>query len=216
MLPGRHVEAAYYRNSIVHYFAVRAIAEIAVVCCRPAVGAERVGAFWDEVDRLHDLLEREFFFPEGESFREAIRAELAADAGEWEVTLDATDGVDAVLDALGPFEAPRVLAPSLEAYRLVAEGLRQRGGQATSDESRFASACLARGELDLRLGRMHRPDAVSLHMFDTPLAAAKARGLLGEGTEELRIRFANSVDDALVAVAVLEAKAGVAVVSELP
>ena len=186
---------------------------------------ERSGsaAFWEEVDRLHDLLDHEFFFPEGGSFRDAIRAELAADAGDWEVTLDAADGVDRVLEALGPFDAPRVLAPFLEAYRLVADGLRRRGAQATFDESRLASACLAHGELDLRLGRLQRPDAVSLHMFDTPLAAAKARGLLSGGTEGLRIRFADSVDEALRAVASLEARAGLAgpsdgraVVSELP
>ena len=113
-----------------------------------------------------------------------------------------------MLDALGPGFAQRALAPFLEAYKVVADGLLRRGVQAVVDEAHFLRDCFSRAQLDLALGRFVRPDAVSLNMFETPLAAARARGLLsGESTGEGRALFANTIEKSLVAVAALEARA---------
>ena len=205
--PGRHIEAAYYRNSIVHYFAIRSMAEIALIGCAPVAVGSRVQAFWENIESLRDLLDHEFFFPEGDAFGCAVREELAADLDTWEMTLESDGGTDVMLDALEPFFAPRTLAPFLEAYKMVADGLLRRGPQALVDEGHFLRDCFARAQLDLALGRFVRPDAVSLNMFETPLTVARARGLVSEPAGEGRALFANTIEKSLVAVAALEARA---------
>ncbi len=214
VVPGRHVEVSYYRNSIVHFFAVRSIAELALLRSTSAIDGARVAAFWEEAERLRDLLEHEFFFPEADGFRDAIRSEISADAADWEATLEDPGTGDRALDAMAPFESPRVLAPFLEAHRLVADELRRGGAKAIPDQARFVAACLARGQLDLHVGRVNRPDAVSLHMFETPLTAIKARGLFAADTDVQRNQFADAVDAAVRDVGALEARTHRGLVSE--
>ena len=64
---GHHLAAAFYRNTIVHYFVGGAIGELALVHAaelrRPA---DRVDAFWAEAYRLRDLLKFDFFFEQRE------------------------------------------------------------------------------------------------------------------------------------------------------
>ncbi len=207
VVPGRHAEAAYYRNAVVHYFAVRSITEIALVRAGSAGNRNRVATFWQEVDCLRDLLAHEFFFAEGSTFTEEVRDELVAALPTWEARLAAPDGFQRVLDALRPFVAPRTLAPFLEAYGLVADGLLRRGSLPVTDEGHLTSDCLAHGQLELALGRLGRPDAVSLNMFQTPLAAARARGLLEGDEADGRRRFADAIAAPLAAVAELEGRA---------
>ena len=205
VVPGRHAEAAYYRNAIVHHFAARSIAEIAVVQAGPANDADRVATFWHEVDGLRDLLAHEFFFADGSVFTDVVRDELDAALPTWEAVLASPTGHERLLDALRPYVAPRALAPFLEAHGLVADGLRRRGGLAVIDERHLTADCLAHGRLELARGRIGRPDAVSLNMFQNPLAAARVKGLLEADQADGRRRFAGAVASSLSAVAELEA-----------
>src|SRR6266487_135722 len=65
---GQHLVAAFYRNSAIHHFVDRAVAEL-VLLSKPD---ER----WDEAMRLRDQLKFEFFFPDKASYRDELRAEL--------------------------------------------------------------------------------------------------------------------------------------------
>jgi glycerol-3-phosphate O-acyltransferase len=204
--PGHHIEAAYYRNSIVHFFAIRSIAETALTSCACVQAGGRVAAFWADIERLRDLLEHEFFFPEGEAFECAVSEELAAAVDTWEATLESDGGIDVMLDALRPFFAPRTLAPFLEAYKAVADGLLRRGPHAVVEEGHFMRDCFSRARLDLALGRLARPDAVSLNMFETPLAVARARGLVWEPASDGRALFASTIEKAHTSIIALEAR----------
>ena len=69
---GEHLAAAFYRNTIIHFFVGGAIAEVALIHAAEAatLPTERVEAFWAEADRLRDLLKFDFFFEQ----RDAVPA----------------------------------------------------------------------------------------------------------------------------------------------
>src|SRR5215468_9431218 len=65
---GQHLVAAFYRNSAIHHFLDRAVAELVML----SPPADR----WDEAMRLRDQLKFEFFFPDKTSYRAVLQAEL--------------------------------------------------------------------------------------------------------------------------------------------
>ena len=65
---GQRLVAAFYRNSAIHHFVNRAVAEL-VLLSEPA---DR----WDEAMRLRDQLKFEFFFPDKAAYRAELPAEL--------------------------------------------------------------------------------------------------------------------------------------------
>ena len=67
---GQHLVAAFYRNSAIHHFVDRAIAEL-VLLSDPA---DR----WEEAVRLRDLLKFEFFFPDRDTYREQLAGRAGA------------------------------------------------------------------------------------------------------------------------------------------
>ena len=87
---GQHLVAAFYRNSAIHHFVNRAIAELMLLC----PPRER----WDEAARLRDLLKFEFFFPDRAAYQAQLTAELARlgagdarpDGGEGRVSIAAS------------------------------------------------------------------------------------------------------------------------------
>ena len=77
---GQHLVAAFYRNSAIHHFVHRAIAEL-VLLRKPE---DR----WDEAMRLRDQLKFEFFFPDRASYRAELGAELRRLHPSWETVAD--------------------------------------------------------------------------------------------------------------------------------
>src|SRR5262249_57126662 len=65
---GQHLVAAFYRNSAIHHFVDRAVAELVLL----SPPADR----WDEAMRLRDQLKFEFFFPDKQAYRAQLSAEL--------------------------------------------------------------------------------------------------------------------------------------------
>src|SRR5690606_4341637 len=93
--PSQALQAAFYRNTVVHFFVPGAIAELAVSMTASDPPTDRVAAFWRRVDELRDLLKFEFFFPEREAFRHQISAEMTSMDPAWEVRV--TDDPEVLL-----------------------------------------------------------------------------------------------------------------------
>src|SRR6266576_2347253 len=108
---GQHLVAAFYRNSAIHHFVHRAIAEL-VLLSKP-------GDRWDEAMRLRDQLKFEFFFPDKESYRQELGAELRRLHPSWETVADGR----AVLERARVLAASRVRRACLDAQLAVAERL---------------------------------------------------------------------------------------------
>lgn len=206
---GRHIEAAYYRNSIVHFFAIGSMVELALVRCADADDGRRVQSFWTEIARLRELFEYEFFFPEGAEFDLAVGKEATTRVDGWDTLLERPGGADSVLELVRPYFATRALAPFLEAYRIVAIELLRLGAEPVFDDAAFKLGCRARAELDLALGRLLRPDAASMNMFDIPLKAADASGLLRGGVGSGRREFFSLTGAFVDALAELEPESDV-------
>ncbi len=84
----QHLAAAFYRNSILHFFLEAAVCELALVAASEAK-EDRLEAFWSQAWWLRDNLKFDFFFLERDQFREAIGAELARTDPSWPASIAA-------------------------------------------------------------------------------------------------------------------------------
>jgi glycerol-3-phosphate O-acyltransferase len=183
---GQHLAAAYYRNTVIHYFVTGAIAELALLRAAEPGVVDRRGEFWSAALALRDLLKFEFFFPEREHFLAELRAELAMHLPSWERALeDDADAITGLLPRLRPFHAHRILRPFLEAYRVVADALERAPAAARIEDSAFLKSCLGLGKQYVLQGRVARQESVSQALFATALKLARHRGLCGPGGDEL-------------------------------
>ena len=143
----QQLAAAYYRNTIIHFFVEPAIAELALLDAAEAERRGRVAAFWRAAMQLRDLLKFEFFFADKDAFRGELRRELAARDPNWEALLaSGPEGAQELVRRSRPFNAHRVLRPFLEAYRVVADLLERTPPGEPIDEERFLDACLGLGQ----------------------------------------------------------------------
>lgn len=205
--PDQHLAAAYYRNTIIHFFVTASIAELSLVrAAEPEVG-DPVGEFWAATMRLRDLLKFEFFFADKDEYQREMHAEVALHDPNWESRVAA--GPQEILNlarGIRPFSAHRVLRPFLEAYRVVTDTL-EYGRVAAADERAFLQACLALGKQYRLQKRIRSAESISKALFSTALKLAANRGLLAgdelEVTERRRqlaveirqaIRFVDAIE----------------------
>ena len=140
----QHVMASYYRNTIVHHFVSKAIAELALV--EAAVQPDRaLPAFWAEADRLKDMFKFEFFYAPTDEFHADIKAELAFYDADWESKMADRDYVPQLLRRLKPLVAHASLKPYIEAYRIVADCFAGLAGDETLDEKAAVSQAMKYG-----------------------------------------------------------------------
>ncbi|WP_433272781.1 glycerol-3-phosphate 1-O-acyltransferase [Pseudonocardia xinjiangensis] len=167
---GQHLIAAFYRNSAIHHFVDRAIAEL--VLLSPADDR------WEEAMRLRDLLKFEFFFPERESYRAQLSEELRQLHPAWE-----TEPGEHVLAGADFLIAHRVLRSFLDAQLVVAERLAARAAARPVVEKTFLDECSGVGQQMLLQGRLHGPESLSRELFGSALKLAGNRDLLGSADD---------------------------------
>jgi glycerol-3-phosphate O-acyltransferase len=205
---GHHLAAAFYRNTIVHFFVAGSIAEVAMVHAAEleVVPDERLDAFWTEVDRLRHLLQFDFFFEQRERFRTNVDDELRGRLPDWEEQL--ADGVEptVLLDKIQPLNAYAVLRPFIEAYLIVARALVRAPEGEQIERKKFVRRCLALGEQWVQQQRVRSPEAVSKHVFQPALLLAEHRGLLeaAPDVEERRRRFVEELADVARRIDIIE------------
>lgn len=185
IVPGKHLQAAFYRNGVVHFYLIRAVAELALAAVAAAAtdappAADPPALFRERTLRLRDLLKFDFFFPARSDFHREIAAEMSRRNKEWEGEL-AAGGAGRLLENLAPHRAPWALRSFLEAYRIAAAELHERPPGLSWDERDFLVAALNRGERLLRDGDVADPAALSRSLLKTALQLADHRRLLHPG-----------------------------------
>ncbi len=207
--PEQHLTAAYYRNTIIHFFVTGAIAELALVRAAELERPNVVEELHEEALRLRDLLKFEFFFSEKDQFRQELIDEIALHDPTWQEALAAGGAaVMALLRNMRPFLAHRVLRPFLEAYQVVGDVLVAQPVEQAFDEADFLARCLARGKQYQLQRRIRSPESVSRVLFQTALSLARNRGLVdpsGEDLAERRAAFAEEIRNAIRRVDVIDA-----------
>ncbi|MBL8918030.1 MAG: glycerol-3-phosphate 1-O-acyltransferase [Myxococcaceae bacterium] len=207
VVPTQFLTAAYYRNTVLHFFVTSAIAELSLLHAATASGDKRQ-AFDEEAMRLRDLLKFEFFFAEKDAFKKALADEVAFHAPSWEASFpQGADAVEAVVRAFKPFSAHRVLRPFVDADRIVADAL-LREGTAAVEEAPLIARCLGLGKQYVMQRLVHSEESVSKVLFATAFKLAAHRGLVsGDGLEEKRRAFAGQLKDVVRRIDAVEALA---------
>jgi glycerol-3-phosphate O-acyltransferase len=187
----QHLTAAYYRNTIIHFFVTSAIAELALL----AVGGERQAdgetAFTAAALQLRDLVKFEFFFPEKETFLDELRAEVALQEPLWQDAFaHGPAAVQRLVRSFRPYSAHRVLQPFLEAYRVVGDTLESWNPATPIDREAFLRACMALGQQYQLQRRIRSAESISRVLFDTALKLAANRNLLEPDAPDLAARRA--------------------------
>lgn len=183
--PDRFHEAAFYRNTLAHWFVYRAIAENALLAGADASG-DVIEATWQAALELRDLLKFEFFFPRKREFAEDIRREVDLARPGWVDEGFDRDGVLRALDQTHLYVSHRIIGPFLEAYYVVAARLADREPAAPVDRDALVQECLGIAKQDWLMHRLHSPESISRDLMQGALKLADNRGLLGVGGEELR------------------------------
>tara|TARA_B100001059_G_scaffold100012_2_gene99636 strand:- start:515 stop:2848 length:2334 start_codon:yes stop_codon:yes gene_type:complete len=140
--------ASFYRNTIVHFFLHRAVAELALLALSERTSEESaMDRFWEEVRELRDLFKFEFFYPETRAFEEQIDQELSREAPGWQERLkDDTDNARILLNTLSPKVGHFTLTIFAEAYSIGADILLRFGEEPDFDEETFISRCMSYGK----------------------------------------------------------------------
>ena len=199
--PDERLAAAYYRNTIIHFFVTTGILELAIGMVTLEGTPPTEDAIVEQALRLRNFLKFEFFFPSSDEFEQQIRSEMI----RYQVTEESVEGVD--IDAMQPAISPIVLRPFLEAYYVVAETLVVLGGARTTvDELKELS--LRMGNQLLALGAIETAEAVSTTLFASGIRTAESRDLLTATLKE-RSAYADALKQALEALSLIDATDGV-------
>jgi glycerol-3-phosphate O-acyltransferase len=195
--PGAHLEAAFYRNSGVHWFLNRSLLELAALAAaeQPTTASAEQGII--EADQLRDLLKYEFFFPDRDTFHRQMLAELETVAPQWRQEAPTALELLDRLTASGFMMVHRTLRSFFDAQLVVAERLVLREPGDLVDRKELVRECVGVGRQMLLQNRLHSPESVSSELFNNAIKLADNRHLLGPGDEELRARRIEFAEDLL-------------------
>jgi len=188
---GRELQAAYYRNTIVHFYLEGAIAELALLQAARVSRQGRAAAFAAEVLALRDLLEHEFFFPDAPQWQRDVERELGRLAPDWHERLDEGEaGARAVLGRMATLSSDMMLRPFIEGFTIVADVLVASGAGAALPEPQWKAGALALGAQYLAQRRLQHADAVSGHLLGSAERLVRRRSLCDPGEDVLARRQA--------------------------
>ena len=195
--PEQQLAAAFYRNSVIHFLLDTALCELAVLRAgEPVSPSDPVGAFWDEITRLRNLLKLEFYFRERDEHRREVAAEMTRHDPSWESLLrSGPAAADGLLAGMRPLVSHVVVRPFVEAYRLVADVL-VHDSTLVSD-SEVVRRALGLGRQYVAQHRLRSSESVSALLFQTALQLARNRGLFEPGPDlaERRAAFLAELRD---------------------
>ena len=211
--PDRQHEAAFYRNTVTHYFIDRAILEVSLVQAAaedPASKTDLVAATWVRALALRDLLKYEFFFATKREFDTQLRYETELVRPGWVEESSTLDEIAEMLSSSHLLLAHRVIGPFLEAYSVVADRLVTREPAAPLDGDGLIAESLGVAHQRWLQQDLHSPESISKDLMGGALKLAGNRDLLGPGGDELRQarqRFADELGAAVDAIAVVRSLA---------
>ncbi|ANE79909.1 glycerol-3-phosphate acyltransferase [Mycobacterium adipatum] len=169
------LQAAFYRNSVIYAFLETSLIELALAHAARAE-SDWLAVFWTQVIRLRDLLKFEFYFADSATFRDNIAREMSW-VPDWEEKIaSGPDGIDAVLQTKRPLLGSAMLRPFFEAYRIVADVLRDAAAEIP--EAELTTLALGVGRQYVAQAKVRSAESVSALLFTTARQVAADQGLL--------------------------------------
>ncbi len=180
----QHAMASYYRNSIVHHFIPKAIAELALIEAAAAEDKPKA-LFWSEADRLRDMFKFEFFYVPTDEFHQEIREELTFFNKDWESQLNDRDEALSLLRSMKPLIAHACLRPYIEAYRIMADVFARLPNGETMDEKTAVSAAFKYGRQAYLQRRISSNASIGQILFKNAYKVMKGYGVVELGDAAL-------------------------------
>ena len=181
----RNAEASYYRNTTIHHFVTKAIAELALANLSSSESSP-VEAFWDEIDRLRDLFKFEFFYAPTEEFHKEVATELRRYDANWEVELaEDVEYGDRLLRDFRPLVAHATLTQFVEAYYVVADVLAMVARDIEIDADECLRRSFAYGRQAYLQRRISSEASIGKLLFQNGYKWMESRGLTAPADKKL-------------------------------
>jgi len=177
----RQLAAAYYRNTITHYFLAAALGEMALAIGAADISVTGEAELAERVDALRDLFKFEFFFRPREEFFAEVVEETTRRYPGWG---SAETSLQKQLRQAPPRFGHAILRSIAEAYHVVAVALCDLGDEPVTDHKAFTATLLDQGRELLLRRQVSGESSVSSDLYATGLRLARHRQLL-EGEAEL-------------------------------
>jgi glycerol-3-phosphate O-acyltransferase len=200
----QQLAAAYYRNTVTHFFLAAALGEIGLALCAGDIELPNEKNLRDQVEKLRDLFKFEFFFLPKPEFWEAVLRETRHHYPGWD---SGTVSLHKQLIQSPPRFGHAMLRSLAEAYRVMAVSLLKLEGAPVGEHKQLTATMLGHGrEMQLRR-KISSASALSRDLFTTGLLLAEHRGLLEGPTDVLAKRrrlFAEETAQLLAAINLLQ------------
>ncbi len=196
--------AAYYRNTVTHFFLSVALAEAGLAACALDISVPSEEALREQASRLARLYRFEFFFPPMEQLLQQVLKEAQSCYPNWQ---EGDKSVQKLLRDQPPRFGHAILRSVTESYLVIAVALLDLESRRVINPRKFVNATQALGEQMLLRRTISCESAVSRDLLASGLRLAEHRELLaGTGAEILSRReaFAEEVVNALSAVNLLQ------------
>ena len=174
--------ASFYRNTLVHFFLTRAVAELALL----AVSEQRhpvttLDHFWVEVRELRDLFKFEFFYPDTQEFEQQIDAELCRDEPRWQSLLsERPDNARLIINRLSPKLGHVALTIFAEAYSVGTDILLRQPDDEPLDEAAFIDRCMSYGRQAYLQRRISSEASIGKLLYGNAWKMLSSRGLIDQ------------------------------------
>jgi glycerol-3-phosphate O-acyltransferase len=181
----QHAQASYYRNTIVHHFVSKAIAELALL--HAATHADNtLHEFWSEANRLRDMFKFEFFYTPTEEFNKEVRDELNYYDPDWEARLsNEPNCIGGLLRNMKPLVAHSTLRPYIESYRIVADVFARLDAQQTLDQKAAVAAAFKYAKQAYLQRRISSKASIGDMLFKNGIKLLDSYGLVDAGEDDL-------------------------------
>jgi len=199
----KKLAAAYYRNTITHYFLSAALAEIGLASCALGIEAPNARLLERNVLSLRDLYKFEFFYKPTQEFLQEVQLEADQRYPNW---ASGEHSLQKLLREKPPRFGHAILRSISESYLIIAVSLLELGAQPVPDRKKFITRLMAQGEQMLLRRTISCESSVSQDLFSTGLRLVEHLDLL-TGTGDLVARredYAQRVVSALSAINLLQ------------
>ena len=200
----QQLAAAYYRNTITHFFLAAALGEIGLALCAVDIELPSDKTLRKQVEKLRDLFKFEFFFRPKPEFWEAVLRETRHRHPDWD---SGSISLHKQLTQSPPRFGHAMLRSLAEAYRVIAVTLLNLNGAPVGEHKQLTATLLGHGrEMQLRR-QISSASGLSRDLFSTGLLLAEHRGLLQGPADELQSRredFSRETAEVLAAINLLQ------------
>jgi glycerol-3-phosphate O-acyltransferase len=204
-IPGeKRLAAAYYRNTITHYFLHAALGEIGLAMCALDIELPNAEALRRNVTALRELYKFEFFYKPADEFWREVLYETEQRFPDWQ---SGEHSIDKLLRDKPPRFGHAILRSISEAYLIIAVALMEMEDRPVHDQKKFTRQLLAQGRQMLLRRTISCESSVSQDLFANGLRLAAHLALLdgrGADLKSRRAAFAESVVSALSAINLLQ------------